>query len=535
MKNMRFKSIILSLLAICSFSCEDEFLNNPSQTQPTIDTYYVNAEQVNGATGILYNNAWNDWSDKAFTAVGDILGGTVTGVAGNSQYNSFYNFNIQATDGLINSTWRACYKAAGNASVLIATFEDKKSTVSGNTAYLDLGIAEAKFIRAFAYFYIARTFKDAPIVPNPLDLTKPGQNLVPRYFQKDILRFALEDLMVAEKGLPQKSYQIGRVTSASAKGMMAKIYLYDKQYDKAAEKAKEVMDYADANSGIVGLVNDYQEMFTTSRSNNNKESLFALQWKTSMSWNGANRFMTYAGAAPLLRPSPTSTTAAYSSVVPSIDMLNSKTGYYPGDERRNGSVMTHGFYKEDWKNENFPNGFKYDTTGRTDNFKIRTSTRSNILKYIVGPNSTSEPVNTNAHSSMNTYILRYADVLLIYAEAKMNGSGATSDASALAAFNKVHNRAGLQSVTSLNLDMLLHERKVEFAFEGDYWFDISRQGFVKAAAIVAAQERGGYGDDGQLNSFKANLTSESQLFLPVPQAETISNPLLLEPAVNFYE
>jgi hypothetical protein len=107
------------------------------------------------------------------------------------------------------------------------------------------------------------------------------------------------------------------------------------------------------------------------------------------------------------------------------------------------------------------------------------------LKYIVGPNSASEPVNTNAHSSMNTYILRYADVLLIYAEAKMNGSGATSDASALAAFNKVHNRAGLQSVTSLNLDMLLHERKVEFAFEGDYWFDISRHGFVKAAAIVA--------------------------------------------------
>lgn len=532
---MKLKSIILSFLALTSLSCDEEFLNNPSLTQPTIDTYYLNAEQVNGATGILYNNAWTDWSDKAFTSVGDVLGGTVTGVAGNAQYNSFYNFNIQATDGLINSTWRACYKAAGNASVLIATFEDKKSQVSGNKAYLDLGIAEAKFIRAFSYFYIARTFKDAPIVPNPLDLTKPGQNLVPRYFQKDILRFALEDLMVAEKGLPEKSYQPGRVTSISAKGMMAKIYLYDKQYDKAAEKAKEVIDYANANSGLVGLMNDYQEMFTTSRSNNNVESLFALQWKTSMGWNGANRFMTYAGAAPLLRPAPTSTTAAFSSVVPSIDLLDPRTGYAPGDKRRNGSVMTHGFFKEEWKNENFPNGFRYDTTTQiTTNFKIRTSTRSNILKYIVGPNSASEPVNTDAHSSMNTYILRYADVLLIYAEAKMNGGNSTSDALALDAFNKVHNRAGLPNVTSLTLDMLLHERKVEFAFEGDYWFDISRQGFAKASAIIAAQERGGYNADGQLNSFRTTLPSESLLFLPVPQAETIANPLLLEPAVSFY-
>ncbi len=532
---MKLKSIILSIIALTSFSCEEEFLNNPSQTSPTIDTYYTNADEVNGATGVLYNNAWNDWSDKAFTSVGDVLGGTVTGVAGNAQYNSFYNFNIQATDGLINSTWRACYKAAGNASVLIATFEDKKSTVTGNTEYLDLGIAEAKFIRAFAYFYIARTFKDAPIVPNPLELTKPGQNLVPRYFQKDILRFAIEDLIAAEKGLPQRSYQPGRVTAISAKGMMAKIYLYDKQYDKAAEKAKEVIDYANANPGIVGLMSNYQEMFTTSKSNNNIESLFALQWKTSMSWNGANRFMTYAGAAPLLRPKPTSTTAAYSSVVPSVDLLNNKTGYYPGDNRRNGSVMTHGFFKESWKNENFPNGFKYDTTGATDNFKIKTSTRSNILKYIVGPNSADEPVNTDAHSSMNTYVLRYADVLLIYAEAKMKGASSTTDASALEAYNKVHNRAGLGNVTSITIDELLHERKVEFAFEGDYWFDISRQGFAKAAAIIASQERGTYNSNGQLSSFKATISSENQLFLPVPQAETISNPLLLEPAVNFYK
>lgn len=533
---MKKKIFLFIFLAASGIACKDSFLDRPSTTQPTSDNYYNTAEQVYGGTGMLYNTVWNDWSDKAFTSVGDVLGGTVSGVAGNSQYNSFYNFNIQSTDGLIASTWNACYDAAGRASVLIQTFEAKKAQI-GDQPFLTVGIAEARFIRAFAYFYIGRAFGDAPIVPNPLELTKPGQNLVPRYLQKDVLRFAIEDLKFAEENLPESPYQSGRVTKISAKGMMAKIYLYLKDYANAKAKAKEVIDYATANPSRVGLHSDYQALFTSSSiAKGNKESLFALQWITAAGWNGANRFMTYAGPAPLLRPAPTSTSAAYSAVVPSIDMLNPATGYASGDRRREWSVMEHGFFRADWKNANFPNGFRYDTTGATDNFKIKTGTRSNIQKYIVGPNREGEPVSADAHSSMPTFILRYADVLLIYAEATMNGAGSTSDASALEAFNAVHTRAGLPAVTSLTMDQLLHERKVEFAFEGDYWFDIQRQGLAKASQMVAAQERGTYGDNGALNSFKATIpASFSSLFLPIPQNETVSNPLLLEPAVPYYK
>ncbi len=528
--------LFIVLITLVNVSCDDKFLDHPSTTQPTSDNYYTTAEQVFGATGILYNRAWNDWSDKAFTSVGDVLGGTVTGVQGNSQYNSFYNFNIQSTDGLVGSTWNACYDAAGRASVLIQTFEAKKGQI-GDKPFLTQGIAEARFIRAFAYFYIARTFGDVPIVPNPLELTQQGKNLVPRYIQSDVLKFAIEDLKFAEASLPETPFQQGRVTKISASGLMAKIYLYLKDYTNAKTKAKEVIDYAMANPGRVGLHADYQELFTSSsKAKASKESLFALQWVTAASWDGANRFMTYAGPAPLLRPAPTGTTAAYSAVVPSIDMLDPATGYAVGDKRRNGSVMEHGFFRADWKNVNFPNGFKYDTTGATDNFKIKTGTRSNIQKYMVGPNRDGEPVNTNAHSSMPTFILRYADVLLIYAEATMNGGGSTSDASALAAFNAVHIRAGLPPVANITIDMLLHERKVEFAFEGDFWFDIQRQGLAKASAMVAAQERGTYASNNVLNSFKATIPgSFNTLFLPIPQNETVSNPLLLEAAVPYYK
>ncbi len=82
--------------------------------------------------------------------------------------------------------------------------------------------------------------------------------------------------------------------------------------------------------------------------------------------------------------------------------------------------------------------------------------------------------------------------------------------------------------------MLLHERKVEFAFEGDYWFDIQRQGFEKAKEMISKQERGSLNDNGTITSLKVILSSASQLFLPVPQSETVENPKLKEPAIAFY-
>lgn len=529
--------ITVVLLGIGGFACKKAFIDKPSTTSPTVDNYYNNAAEVNGATGILYNAVWNDWSDKAFISVGDVLGGTVTGTQGNAQYNSFYNFNIQSTDGLVADTWRSCYKAAGNASVLIQTFIQKKAKVGGNTAYLDLGIAEAKFIRGFAYFYIARTFGDVPIVDDPLSLTLPGNNLVPRYIQKDVLRYAIENLKAAEAGLPEISYQDGRVNKISATGMMAKVYLYLKDYDNAKLKAKEVIDYSNANPGRLNLSNDFVGIFTSSAkaNTNNVESLFSLKWLTSMGWNGGNRYQLYVGPQPLLKPKPTQGNG-YSAVVPSLDMLNPATGWAAGDNRKAWSAMQHGYHNPEWINDNFLTGFRYDTTtNQTDDFKIKTGTRSSILKYVVGPNRTGESVSTDSHSSMCTYILRYADILLIYAEAVLGTAASTSDAAALAAFNRVHaTRAGLPAATSLTIDNILRERKCEFAFEGDYWFDMQRQGFAKAKTLVEAQERGTLDGNGALTtSFKATLTP-SQLFLPVPQAETAINPKLLEPAVPYY-
>ncbi|MEN9570192.1 MAG: hypothetical protein RL172_1423 [Bacteroidota bacterium] len=517
------------LLLLTGVACKKTFLDKPSQNVPTLDTYYVNAEQVNGATALLYNQVWYNYIDKAFHCIGEVLAGNMLTSAGDPNYgfNTYVYFTVQSTDGQVLNAWQACYKVAGNATVLANTFEQKKGLVSGDKAYLDRGIAEARFIRGAAYFQIARIFGDVPIVTDPVALAASGNYNVPRYIQKDVLRFALEDFKAAEAGLAEASYQTGRVNKYSAIGMQAKVHLYLKEYDKAKEKALQVI-----NSGKYDLYPDYKKMFTSSAANNNIESLFALQWVASGGYSYANAIQAYAGPSTLLRPD---FNTGYSSVIPTIDLLRE---YEAGDKRKAGSVMQHGFSEPNWKNDNFPNGFVYDTTWKTsddDAKKIKTGTRSNALKYIVGPLSSGEPLNTQGGSNMNIYMLRYADVLMIYAEAVLGTAASTSDATALAAVNKVRARAGLPGISVITPAAILHERRIELAFEGDYWFDIQRQGFNKAKQMLEAQERGTFSWDGaNVDHLGITVNSESQLFLPIPQQEIVSNPELAKPAVPYY-
>ncbi len=531
---MKRQNIFYLLFIVVSFvSCKKEFLDRPSLNNPTLDVYYNTEAEVRGATGYLYNQLWYDYLDKAFHSIGEALGGNMLTETGPNYGAGVYNnFTVLPTDPLVASTWLSLYKVAGQATVLAKSFEEKKSQVT-DVAYLDKGIAEARFIRAAAYFTLARIFGDIPIVEDPVALAGSGEYNIPRYFQADVIKFAIEDWKFAEENLDENPFQPGRVTKYSAKGMMAKAYLYLKDYENAKIKAKEVMD-----SGKYDLFPDYEQMFTSSAANNNVESLFALQWLADGGYSIANGIQVYAAPSTLLGPGYRT---GYSSIIPTLDLLNS---YDADDQRREWSNMEHGFTRTDWKNINFPNGFFYDTThsgaATDDAFKIKNGSRAHSLKYIVGTGSNGEKLSDNGSSSINTYILRYADVLLIYAEAVLGNAASTTDASALAAFNKVHNRGGNFNnipVTKLTKDMILKERRAEFAYEGDYWFDVQRQGLEKAREIITNQERGSYNWDGTLNSVKvpaSNIASVEDLFLPIPQSETVSDPKLLEPAVPYY-
>lgn len=495
---------------------------------PTLDTYYETPEQVRGATGILYNSLWFPFLDKAYQSVGDVRSGNM--FTWDVQYSSFMNMTVQSTDNQVGNAWAAFYKIIGWSNSLIVTFE-QKAELYGEQDFLTHGIAEARFMRGVAYFYVARLWENAPIITDPIAMAASGDYDVPRYHQADILRFAIEDLEFAEGILPPTDNP-GRVTSLSATGMLAEIYLYRgslsddaADYDMAIQKAGEVI-----NSGNYALYDDYMGMFTSSTHNNNIESIFSLQWVADGEWGSNNSLQAYLAPAPLLEPV---TGTGWSAIVPSLDLLGS---YEDGDARRGWSVMEHGFQKSDWVNDFFPNGFTYDTTEAYNppevTQSIRTATLSNVLKHVVGPGTNGEPVAAQ-RSSLATPILRYADVLLTYAEATARkAGGTTSDGIAVGYFNEVRQRAQLGTKSTIDLMDILHERRVEFAFEGKYWFDLQRMGFDRANEIIEAQERGYLGEGGDTNSTRVSLQS---LYLPIPQAETVNNPSLNEPPVSYFE
>lgn len=517
----RLLYVILSVVVLAA--CNKNFTERPALDTPTVDNYYNTADQVRGATATLYGLAWFDFLDKGLDCIGEVRSGNE--FTWDGQYSSFKDFTTTATDPRLAESWRALYKVIGWSNVLIKSLEYKKSQgVTGS--FIEAGIAESRFIRGVAYFYIARIWGDAPIVTDPGALAQTGNFAIPRYFQKDVLRFALDDFRAAEAGLPESDVK-GRVTKYSAKGMMSKVYLYRNDYDSAKIKAGEVI-----SSGKYDLFNDYQGMFTSSANNNNIESLFALQHAITNEWGSQNSLQAFRAPGNLLV-----TGDGWSSIIPTLDMLRA---YESGDLRRKWSIMEHGAVYPQWKptregnaafNTFMANGYRYDTA-QASPLGIKTSTRSNISKYVVGPGSSSEPVLAQK-TQICTYILRYADVLLIYAEAVLGSNASTSDASALAAINKVRARAQLLPYASFTKEDVLRERRVELAFEGDYWFDITRQGFAKAKEIIEKQNRGYKNDNGTETVVNPSF-NQNQMLLPIPVSETAQNPLLLQPAVAYY-
>ncbi len=521
---MKTKSLYaILILVIAMASCKKSFTDRPSLDGTTLENFYNTSEEVRGLTSTLYGLPWAGFENRAMDAIGDVMSGNA--YTGGSDDPPFLNFSFASTSVRIADTWKVFYKIGGWTSAYISALERKK-TIGGNPSFIDPAIAECHFFRGVVYFYIARIWGHAPIVTDPGATALSGNFNIPRYFQKDVLRFALEELQLAETGLPESDPVKGRLTRYSAKGMLAKLYLYNKDYANAKAKAQEVI-----NSNKYDLFADYAGMFNSSSNNNNIESLFAIQHQlTGNPWGSGNQKNPDRGPGNL----QTAEANMWELYIPSMDVKNA---YESGDIRRKGSIMEHGWSYTQWKPKNanaaynafMAGGYKYDTVQPVGDGGQRNSTRSNIAKYVVGPGAGfgGEPV-LGMNSGINTMILRYADVLLIYAEATLGASASTSDASALAAFNKVRARAGLAPKASITPDDIFKERRVEFAFEGDYWFDIQRQGFAKAKQIIEAQNRGTFGNPAFVTF------TQTYMYLPIPAGEVLQDPALALDPVAYY-
>tara|TARA_B100002049_G_C16085504_1_gene379295 strand:+ start:17956 stop:19497 length:1542 start_codon:yes stop_codon:yes gene_type:complete len=510
---MKLKSLIKPCFAIFLIvilnSCSDDFLERPPQDTYSLDEFYSSDEQVQASTNGLYGRPWFNLHNKALYAIAEV--GSGNSFSYSSDINSLRLLNITTTDPTLSDAWKSCFAVVAQSNALINLLPPRVGP-EVDQGIIDNAIAEAHFMRALAYFYLVRLYGPVPIIENNADhVTDPqlNTNLV-----EDIYTFIENDLNYAIDFLVEKnrgsSYaDNGHVSKGSAKSILAKVYLYQKKYDLARQLAKEVIDSGEFKlyGGTALPDKSYGDLFLA-ENDNNEESIVAWQW-TLGNYNTGNYLNTMFAYSTVIN------NATYGGVfAPSQDLLNA---FEPGDLRRKQTVMLPGDYYP-----NLPSANGSDFTVPED-INAQNS-GAGIKKYVVGKTGETDSFRGSPN---NTYIMRYADLFLIHAEAILAGGESTSDPEALGSYNTIRVRAGLQPVTSFTFDDLLHERRVEFAFEADYWFDLGRIPGAKAVEIVSQQNRGDQ-DNVEYAEPKA-----SDFRLPYPSTELILNPKLGEDPVPY--
>ncbi|PKQ46625.1 RagB/SusD family nutrient uptake outer membrane protein [Confluentibacter flavum] len=530
MKNINFKLICVLFAVFFAVSCSKDFLERPSLSEISTENFYQTKEELRLATAGLYaGKVWGEYHNRAIIAIGDVLGGNLVLPWGGQDLVELNTFTLSGTNDRLVSCWKGLYFVVGHCNATINGIENAPATIA--EADKNAAIAEARFIRAMAYYHLVMTWGEVPIYEDYAELI--SSPLVNKNIVADGYRFITEDLIFAAENLPETDEK-GRVTSWSAKGLLSKVYLTmaglgqsggtrNQEYlDLAKNYAKDVIE----NSGSV-LLPSYKDLFKT-QFNDNPESLFALQWTSpSGGWGEGNMNLTMSPSNDIVPQKE----LAFGGPSPSYDLY---LAYTEQDSiRRKATIMLPGDYYEELNAAE--GGY--------------TCTLPAMKKHIIGNEVDNNfPAMTTLSSIEHNSLLRLADVYLIYAEAILGNNASTTNAEALLYFNMVRERAGVDPLTELNTDIILKERRLEFACEGQYWYDLVRLSYynpVKAIEVLNTQisndirVRFDYDEDTEIATPNDPIgiitpASVGTFTLQLPSLEIIANPKLNEPAVPYY-
>lgn len=487
----------LAIAGILSFSsCAKDFLEQKNTYQISQDNFFDNDEAVSQAVMPLYSYVWYDFNDKFYYGMGDGRANNIT-----AQYSDYVypytNFTETGLSTGLTEAWGALYSVVAQANNTINNIANNSTANVSETAKIQ-GIAEARFMRGLAYWYISSLWGCAVIYNNTQDLV--NNYVVSPNPVADGIEFAIRDMEYAAVHLPSASPATGRVNKYAAYAMLSRFYLsmaglttsgrYDgsnvatdanrgtrnEYYLDAAKKAAAVV----IEEGPYKLADTYAELFAASTFNNNSESVFQLQFQAGAEGGLAQsmtRFLAWSTQVNQGNSWGGSTYCSYDLWEEFKEYEDQTLGTKVDDAiRRHNCIASYG--------ESYPelsaNPEKPYVYGETENAG---SQGANVKKYVIGTNAVNGfAVNNN--SGINTYMMRLAEVYLNYAEATLGNNGKTTDATALKYFNALRTRAGVATKNSLTFEDIRHEFRVETAFEGLYWYFIVRRGYYQQQKMV---------------------------------------------------
>ena len=508
MKKINKAILAFSMIFFMVTACDSNILDVTDENRLNPEVFWQNAAQAKlaiiGAYSPLANQfAWGRMMILHTTYRSD----AVNPINNQGVATDASNFSIQPTFGRLSEIWGEFWKTILRTNtILVKVPEIQDSQFSDEERNAILG--EAYYLRAFQYFYLINLFRNVPLITEPAASIADVKNAPsdPELVWQQII----SDLQMAQSLLPQTwdDSNTGRATWGAATGLLGKTYLYrsgidnTNEYAQAAAEFKKIID-----SDIYNLMLNHGDNFGGDKENN-AESLFEIQHDDiTIGWGAdtASDLRTAAWEADLAPPGFTSQLGMV--VNPWVkDAFLAETTIGGDTDPRAFSTLAY----------NYPNAMMYETPF-ADAFASNLSIIA-IRKYLdFRPNKPQSDLGFGGLGSViNWRIMRYADILLMYAEAENEVIGASSDA--LDALNEVRTRSNMADRVASGQGTLRQqirdERVLELMFEGDRFFDLLRWGMIPSAIT----------DDLKSNMGGSQYVAGRE-YLPIPQIEVDTNTL----------
>ncbi len=506
-----FKLVFISILVITVVSCnDDEFLEQQSPDQLNSDTFWRNAEDAQAGLTAAYSelearsNFWDGWQEgrsvvEYYRSDFSLPGPDASNYA---HWMSIFNYNYTNGHVFLDVLWSTNYKGLNFSNQVITKVGEMTADQITDEEKRQI-IGEATFLRGY-YHYKLQTLYDQIIIRTEIISEETlDKALASRAESWEVILADFEQ--AAEMLSLVGTTEPGRATKGAALAYLGKAYMY-----KAGDvSSADGNDFANAVNAFQKIVNgeagsydlepDYLSLFN-GENENNQESIFELQFKTSdaNSWN-ATRLHAFIGDWSIGGWGGIETTMALVDQMKQEGMVASN-GLY--DNRLYGSL----YFRDPFYNDTSTNQMQGSTWDALMLAQYGSTYDDHVYYRKWLPNY----VSNNSYIGLNVVLMRYADVLLMYAEA-LNETGNTSMAINL--MNQVRDVHGLMppvTVTSQGdvKNQIMHERTMELTLESVRFFDLRRWGKLDEAMQAAG---------------RTNFNSSTHAYLPVPLSEIIAN------------